>query len=170
MGVLTDRSGITGAFTMQPGRTAFFDVAVDAVARIVAPNPTDDPDCPHVGPGTPVPFHVVTQPFTLLDVRPRHQDESVEVLAARVIFHGRGTTAEGYQMFNGYPLVACRRSWPVPGFGPSYPARGLRLSPGDRAQAVLYVRSDHAGLRSVGRGYEVEYRDHAPARAGCAAR
>ncbi|HWL36206.1 MAG TPA: hypothetical protein VNQ77_08415 [Frankiaceae bacterium] len=64
-GALTDVSGISGmTFTLRPGRTAFVKVAEADVARILnqADSIEDDPDCPHFGPGTPVPCHLVDYP------------------------------------------------------------------------------------------------------------
>lgn len=98
-----------------------------------------------------------TEPFTLLAVSARERDRSIEVLAVRAIFYGRGRTVGGYQMFNGYPLVACTRAWPVAGFGPSYPVHDLQIHPGDAVQLVFYARSKEAGRRSLS-GYKIEYR------------
>lgn len=99
-----------------------------------------------------------TAPFTLVAVRPEKQDRAVNVLAVRAIFHGRGISPSGHRMFSGYPLVTCWRTWPVPGFGPSYPVESLAFAPGDVAQLVFYVRSDRPGARWM-EGYEIEYRD-----------
>lgn len=99
-----------------------------------------------------------TAPFTLVAVRPEKQDRELDVLAVRAIFHGRGISPSGHRMYSGYPLVTCWRTWPVAGFGPSYPVEGLHFAAGDVAQLVFYVRSDRAGARWM-EGYEIEYRD-----------
>lgn len=99
-----------------------------------------------------------TAPFTLVAVRPRKQDREVDVLAVRAIFHGRGISPSGHRMFSGYPLVTCWRTWPVAGFGPSYPVESLEFEAGDVAQLVFYVRSAQTGARWM-EGYEIEYRD-----------
>jgi hypothetical protein len=98
-----------------------------------------------------------SRPFTLVAVRPRRRDSSIEVLAVRAIFYGVGPTSRGYRMVNGYPLVTCTRSAPT-GYGPSYPVEGLELGAGDVAHLVFYVRSDSAGAPSLA-GADIDYRD-----------
>lgn len=66
-GALVEESRVEGStFRLQPGLTAFEQVSRTEVVNLVnsAPIPLDDdPDCPHFGPGTPVPCHVVDYPL-----------------------------------------------------------------------------------------------------------
>lgn len=97
------------------------------------------------------------EPVTIVDVVPWAKDADVDLLAARAVFHGHGTSPGGYRMTPGAPLVTCMATWPVSGYGPSYPVPELKLVPGDGALFLFYLRSSTLGTTSA-RGYRITYR------------
>lgn len=97
------------------------------------------------------------EPITVVDAVPWEKDAGLELLATRAVFHGHGTSPGGYLMSAGAPLVTCMATWPVTGYGPSYPVPELRLVPGDAALFLFYLRSPVIG-KTTARGYRTTYR------------
>jgi hypothetical protein len=174
-------AGRRGRRLLAAGVVVISTIAVPALARVIAGWPERGVESFHnvsSAPGLTVhgteftvgfaaepgvvgiaPFAVlrVTAPITLDAVRAYRTEGEVEVLAARAAFSGRGVSPGGYRRAQGTPTVICWRSWPVAGFGPSYPVEGLALVPGDSFEVLLYVRGQASG-RHVVRGFHVEYR------------
>lgn len=97
----------------------------------------------------------VLRPVSLRSFAPGVVPDGVEVLAARASFL---RSAGGRRTANGYPGAFCTDTWPMAGFGPTYPINGLDVTRGDEVAFTVYVRAERSG-RYLLDGYDLRYDD-----------
>ncbi len=103
---------------------------------------------------------VPTAAITILDVQAYRTTPGVELLAVRAVFQGHGDLSpSGHRLRLGAPGATCYTGpWPPPGYGPSYPVRGLVLAKDDPVRFVFYSRGPATVGDHVLTGYRITYR------------
>jgi hypothetical protein len=102
-------------------------------------------------------FHA-NRAVTIRTFVPLSVPAGVRLLTARASFL---VAKGGHRAVGGWPGAYCTRSWPIPGYGPTYAAEWLKVDKGETVAFTVYGQVTRPGTYTLD-GYVLSYDDTDP--------